>query len=84
MGRLVCLLVTVTLAVCGCTPTQTSTPVSMPVHPASAATVGPVPAAGTCHINQHNNQPLPDRTCTPGTTNPDVTPDTIQIGRAHV
>ena len=36
-----------------------------------------VPAPGTCHISNRNNQLLPDHGCTPGTTNPDVRQDNL-------
>lgn len=40
--------------------------------------VQPQPANGTCHVGKAaNGQPLPDPTCTPGTTNPAVTQDTL-------
>jgi hypothetical protein len=38
----------------------------------------PMPAPGTCKLGSENGQPLPDRACTPGATNPAVTPDTIR------
>jgi hypothetical protein len=33
--------------------------------------------AGSCHAGSDSGQPLPDPHCTPGATNPAVTPATI-------
>lgn len=43
----------------------------------AGVTSGSVPAAGTCHLGNHDGQPLPDRGCTPGAINPDVRQDNI-------
>ncbi|WP_414167132.1 hypothetical protein ACMATS_05860 [Streptoverticillium reticulum] len=52
----------------------------LPVGPGPQAhyAVQPQPAAGTCHYRHTpSGEPLPDVTCTPGATNPKVTPGTI-------
>jgi hypothetical protein len=36
-----------------------------------------VPAAGSCHRGETDTEPTPDPHCTPGVTNPDVTPTTM-------
>ncbi|MEK2476400.1 hypothetical protein [Streptomyces noursei] len=54
---------------------------SIPVGPGpqSAYTVQRQPAPGTCHFRYTaDKQPLPDPTCTPGATNPKVTPQTLK------
>jgi hypothetical protein len=38
---------------------------------------GTMPAPDTCKEGSRNGQPLPDRQCTPGATNPDVKPSNI-------
>jgi hypothetical protein len=38
-----------------------------------------MPAPNTCRIGKKNGQDLPDSRCTPGATNPAVTPATISI-----
>jgi hypothetical protein len=38
---------------------------------------GGYPAPGSCHVRGHGLFVLPDRSCTPGATNPAVTPATI-------
>jgi hypothetical protein len=40
-------------------------------------TVQPQPRAGTCHARGHGQFSLPDHHCTPGATDPRVTPATI-------
>ena len=52
----------------------------VPVGPGPRAdyTVQPQPAPDTCHYRTAvDGSPLPDPVCTPGATNPDVTPDTL-------
>jgi len=72
--------------------TSTSTESSSPAQPQAGNTpaaapggalpIGdsksPMPLAGSCHAGNRNGQPLPDPTCTPGATNPAVTPSTIR------
>lgn len=69
-------------------PTATTTPTAASANGIHAITVGlgasennkvqPQPPAGTCHVGKApNGQPLPDPNCTPGTTNPAVTQDTL-------
>ncbi|WP_019925702.1 hypothetical protein [Nocardia sp. BMG111209] len=46
--------------------------------PSGTYTVAAQPAPGTCHFRYTaGGQPLPDPVCTPGATNPKVTPETI-------
>jgi len=66
--------------------TPTAPPVTAPapttpagdVHPGpgtlAAYSVQPQPAPGTCHYRWVGTDPLPDPACTPGATNPQVTP----------
>lgn len=56
------LLAALTLAGCG-------TPGSSPAAGTPVVALG----LGTCHAGSQNGQPLPDPTCTPGATNPQVT-----------
>ncbi|MFE4022258.1 hypothetical protein ACFXPZ_33495 [Streptomyces sp. NPDC059101] len=54
---------------------------SIPVGPGpqSAYTVQQQPAPGSCHVHYTaDKQPLPDPKCTPGATNPKVTPQTLK------
>ncbi|MER6048785.1 hypothetical protein K2224_09460 [Streptomyces sp. BHT-5-2] len=54
---------------------------SIPVGagPQSAYTVQKQPAPGSCHFRYTaDKQPLPDPKCTPGATNPKVTPQTLK------
>ncbi|MFE6687112.1 hypothetical protein ACFVFQ_11605 [Streptomyces sp. NPDC057743] len=47
--------------------------------PQSAYTVQQQPAPGSCHVHYTaDKQPLPDPKCTPGATNPKVTPQTLK------
>ncbi|MFJ5674541.1 hypothetical protein [Streptomyces sp. NPDC093097] len=47
--------------------------------PQSAYTVQQQPGPGTCHVRYTaDKQPLPDPKCTPGATNPKVTPQTLK------
>ncbi|WP_274913976.1 hypothetical protein [Streptomyces sp. WZ-12] len=47
--------------------------------PQSAYTVQQQPAPGSCHVHYTaDKQPLPDPKCTPGATNPKVTPQTVK------
>ncbi|GGX54416.1 hypothetical protein [Streptomyces noursei] len=59
-----------------------STPVgAVPVGPGpqSAYSVQKQPAPGSCHVHYTaDKQPLPDPKCTPGATNPKVTPQTLK------
>jgi hypothetical protein len=54
-------------------------PAAVPVGPGPQPryTVQPQPAPGTCHYRYEGVYPLPDPVCTPGATNPKVTPDTL-------
>ncbi len=62
-------------------PQAGSTPAAA-AAPGGALPVGdsksPMPPAGSCHAGNRNGQPLPDPACTPGATNPAVTPSTIR------
>jgi hypothetical protein len=72
-------LLTTTLAltagaglVAGCKPgASASRTTPTPDSPAT------VPAAGSCHRGGTDTEPTPDPHCTPGATNPAVTPNTI-------
>lgn len=65
--------------------TASAIPAANGIHPISVGLsisantqVQTQPAPGTCHVGKAaNGQPLPDPNCTPGTTNPAVTPDTL-------
>jgi cell division septation protein DedD len=69
--------------VCSSSTTSTSPPVAsssgIQVGPGAATTytVQPQPAAGTCHYTYVSAFPLPDRRCTPGAINPQVTQSNI-------
>ncbi|WP_405138930.1 hypothetical protein [Nocardia sp. NBC_01388] len=56
-------------------PAKQDVPSSIPVGPGPVQyTVQQQPAPGSCHYGKAaDGQPLPDRTCTPGATNPKVT-----------
>ncbi len=62
-------------------PQAGSTPAAA-AAPGGALPIGdsksPMPLAGSCHAGNRNGQPLPDPACTPGATNPAVTPSTIR------
>jgi hypothetical protein len=45
--------------------------------PTGGPAAGSVPAAGSCHARGSGQEVLPDPTCTPGATNPDVTQSNI-------
>ncbi|MFH8556528.1 hypothetical protein [Streptomyces celluloflavus] len=52
--------------------------------PQSAYTVQQQPAPGSCHFRYTaDKQPLPDPKCTPGATNPKVTPATLKTTICH-
>jgi hypothetical protein len=84
-------LAAVLLAVAtGCSPPSSggdtaaagATPASdIPIGPGPRPTytVEPQPTAGSCHYRHVSGQPLPDRTCTPGALNPDVTQATLAM-----
>lgn len=53
-----------------------------PTNPASTVPVvtdpaGADPPPGSCHVRGHGLYVLPDPVCTPGATNPDVTPNDV-------
>ncbi|GGU67430.1 hypothetical protein GCM10010211_35890 [Streptomyces albospinus] len=56
-----------------------SGPIPVGPGPQSAYTVQKQPDPGTCHVRYTaDKQPLPDPKCTPGATNPKVTPQTLK------
>lgn len=59
-------------------PTSPSSP-AVPVGPGPQDhyTVASQPPAGSCHYGNEGGQPLPDPSCTPGATSPDVTQASI-------
>jgi hypothetical protein len=81
--RLVAALVLLLLAasVVGCSPGHGPAP-SASARPTSGLPAGDgsaaAPAAGTCKLSTQDGQLLPDRACTPGAVNPDVTQANIQ------
>ena len=74
--RLVAALAGVVAVVMGCGIASADVPVGP--GPSADYTVQPQPAPGTCHYRTASDgSTLPDPQCTPGATNPAVTPDTL-------
>ncbi|NKQ56977.1 hypothetical protein HFP15_29325 [Amycolatopsis sp. K13G38] len=74
MIALAWLVVFVALAVASARTTQQRANVAAPTPSTTTSAPAPTPS---CHARSDNGQPLPDATCTPGSTNADVTPDSI-------
>lgn len=85
-------LIAAPLVICGCSHPNSApvSPVAHPVPPvrqgapavgpgpSGTYTVAPQPDPGSCHYRTSAaGQPLPDPHCTPGATNPKVTPETV-------
>lgn len=58
-------------------PSPTSPAIPVGPGPQDHYTVASQPPAGSCHYGNEGGQPLPDPSCTPGATSPDVTQASI-------